>query len=359
MSFVGEEQIREMMERMIRQVFRETMAVELPAPFPQISYDEAMRRYGSDKPDLRVRLELVELTDLMARAGFKVFRSAAELPDGRVACLTVPGGATLTRKEIDDYTAFVGIYGAKGLAYIKVNQIGAGIAGLQSPILKFLDPEIVRSVLERSRARDGDLIFFGADRKKVVNDALGALRNKIGHEKGFTDPGWRPVWVVDFPMFEFDEDQRRWVACHHPFTSPKDGHEQWLETDPARCRAKAYDLALNGSEIGGGSVRIHREETQTKVFSALNIAAEEARAKFGFLLDALRFGAPPHGGIAFGLDRIVAMMAGADSIRDVIAFPKTQRGQCLLTEAPSTVDEAQLRELHLRVRIPEGPKLPE
>jgi aspartyl-tRNA synthetase len=354
-SFLGEDEITALMEEMVRTVFKEALGADLPKPFPRISHAEAMARFGSDKPDLRVPLELTELTDLMKTVDFKVFRAAAELADGRVAALRIPGGG-FSRKEIDDYTAFVAIYGARGLAYIKVNEKAKGIDGLQSPILKFLPPAIVAQILDRSGAQDGDLIFFGADRAKVVNDALGALRVKIGHEKGYMEVGWRPVWVVDFPMFEYDEEEKRWVALHHPFTSPKDGHEAFIDSDPGKCLAKAYDLALNGWEIGGGSVRIHREEVQSRVFRALAIGAEEAQQKFGFLLDALRYGAPPHGGLAFGLDRIVTMMTGAESIRDVIAFPKTQRAQCLLTNAPSPVDEKQLRELHIRLRHSEAAK---
>jgi aspartyl-tRNA synthetase len=354
-SFLDESAIRAMMEQMIRTVFAETMQVQLPDPFPVITYQEAMSRYGSDKPDLRVALQLTDVTDVMRDVDFKVFRSAAELADGRVVALRVPGGGLMPRSEIDSYTQFVAIYGAKGLAYIKVNERAKGRDGLQSPITKNLHDRALAQILERTGAQDGDLLFFGADRVKVVADSLGALRTRIGHSdfgraNGLFEPGWRPVWVVDFPMFEFDEQEQRWSAAHHPFTSPKDGHEDYLETDPGRCLAKAYDMALNGWEIGGGSIRIHREEIQSKVFRALKIEADEARAKFGFLLDALQYGAPPHGGIAFGLDRIVTMMAGAESIRDVIAFPKTQRAQCLLTQAPSPVDEKQLRELHIRVR---------
>ena len=354
-SFLAETQIRASMEDLIRTVFAQTLDVKLPDPFPVITYQDAMSRYGSDKPDLRVPLQLTELTDVARDVEFRVFRSTADLADGRVAALRVPGGGQMPRSEIDSYTQFVAIYGAKGLAYIKVNERARGRDGLQSPIIKNLHDRALAEILERSGAQDGDLIFFGADRARIVADSLGALRTRIGHSdfgrsQGLFDAGWRPVWVVDFPMFEFDEDEQRWVAAHHPFTSPKDGHENYLESDPGRCLAKAYDLALNGWEIGGGSVRIHRADVQSKVFQALKIGPEEARAKFGFLLDALQYGAPPHGGIAFGLDRIVTMMAGAESIRDVIAFPKTQRAQCLLTQAPSPVDERQLRELHIRVR---------
>ncbi len=358
-SFLDEIQIRGLMEVMIREVFREVLGVHLPDPFPVMRYADAMSLYGSDKPDLRVRLQLTELTDVMRTVDFKIFRAATELKDGRVAALRIPGGGAMARSEIDAYTQFVGIYGAKGLAYIKVNQRALGRDGLQSPIVKSLHDAALAAILERTGAVDGDLIFFGADRAKVVADSLGALRTRIGHSEfgraqGLSEAGWKPLWVVDFPMFEFDEGEQRWVAAHHPFTAPKDGHEDFLETDPGRCLAKAYDLALNGWEIGGGSVRIHREEIQSKVFRALKIGPEEAASKFGFLLDALQYGAPPHGGIAFGLDRIVTMMAGAESIRDVIAFPKTQRAQCLLTQAPSPVDEKQLRELHIRVRRAEA-----
>jgi aspartyl-tRNA synthetase len=346
-SFLGEREIQDLMEGLIREVFRDVLGEELPAPFPRLSYAEAMARYGSDKPDLRIPLELTELTDLMKAAEFKVFRQAAELPNGRVAALRV--SADLSRKEIDDYGSFVANYGAKGLAYIKVNA-----DGLQSPIVKFLSKETLDQILSRTAAKPGDLIFFGADKAKVVNDALGALRVRLGHDKGLVQNGWQPLWVLDFPMFEWDEEGRRWSAMHHPFTSPKDGHEDLLASDPGRALAKGYDMVLNGWELGGGSVRIHRAEVQSKVFKALGISEAEAREKFGFLLDNLQYGAPPHGGIAFGLDRLVAMMAGAESIRDVIAFPKTQRAQDLLVRAPSPVDDKQLRELGLRLR--EKPK---
>ena len=350
-SFLTEEQITALMEEMIRSVFKTALAVELPNPFPRMSYAEAMNRYGSDKPDLRVTLELTEVTDAVADVAFKVFSGPATT-GGRVAALRVPGGASLTRGEIDGYTEFVKIYGARGLAYIKVNDASKlNEEGLQSPIVKNLHEAALKTIIERTGAQSGDLIFFGADKTKVVNDALGALRTKLGHEKGYVNgKAWEPLWVVDFPMFEYDEENKRWSACHHPFTSPKDGHEVLMATDPGKCLAKAYDLALNGWEMGGGSVRIHKSEVQEKVFQALGIGPEEQQAKFGFLLDALKYGAPPHGGLAFGLDRIVTMMAGAESIRDVIAFPKTQRAQCLLTDAPSDVDEKQLRELHIRLR---------
>ena len=354
-SFLSEQEIRSIMEEMIRTVFKDVLDVELPKPFPVMPYGEAMARYGSDKPDLRVKLELTDITDCVRDVDFKVFSAAAALPDGRVAALRVPHGGEMPRSEIDAMTEFVKIYGAKGLAYIKVNDRAKGRDGLQSPIVKNLHDAALAEILKRTGAADGDVVFFGADRAKIVADSMGALRLKIGHSEfgrahGLSEPGWRPLWVVDFPMFEYDEEESRYVAAHHPFTSPKDEHIQYLETDPSKCLAKAYDMALNGWEIGGGSVRIHREDVQSKVFRALKIGPEEARLKFGFLLDALQYGAPPHGGIAFGLDRIVTMMAGAESIRDVIAFPKTQRAQCLLTQAPSAVDEKQLRELHIRVR---------
>jgi aspartyl-tRNA synthetase len=352
-SFLSEEQIMNITEEMIRVVFKEVLNVTLPNPFPRMTYGEAMSRFGSDKPDLRVTLEITEVTDAVKDVAFKVFSGPAT-SGGRVAALRIPGGAELSRGEIDGYTEFVKIYGAKGLAYIKVNDVTQlNETGLQSPIVKNLNETALKAIMERTGAQNGDLIFFGADKTKIVNDALGALRTKIGHEKKYTNgKAWEPLWVVDFPMFEYDEEGQRWVACHHPFTSPKDEHVQFLESDPGKCLAKAYDLALNGWEIGGGSVRIHKEEVQSKVFRAMKIGAEEAQLKFGFLLDALQYGAPPHGGLAFGLDRIVTMMTGAESIRDVIAFPKTQRAQCLLTQAPSPVDEKQLRELHIRLRQP-------
>ncbi|MGV3652934.1 MAG: aspartate--tRNA ligase [Noviherbaspirillum sp.] len=358
-SFMSEQDIRDLFENMIRLVFKNTLDVDLPNPFPVMDFATAMGKYGSDKPDLRVKLEFAELTDAMKDVGFKVFSGAANMEGGRGVGLRVPGGAAMPRSEIGAYTEFVAIYGAKGLAYIKVNDKAKGRDGLQSPIVKNLHDAALAQVLERTGAQDGDLIFFGADKAKVVNDAIGALRVKIGHsdfgrKQGLFEEAWRPLWVVDFPMFEHDEEADRWVALHHPFTAPKEGHEDFIATDPGRAIAQAYDMVLNGWELGGGSVRIHRADVQSKVFRALNIEDEEARLKFGFLLDALQYGAPPHGGLAFGLDRIVTMMTGAESIRDVIAFPKTQRAQCLLTQAPSTVDEKQLRELHIRVRNAEA-----
>lgn len=353
-SFLTETQIIALTEELIRTVFKEALDTDLPNPFPRMTYGEAMARFGSDKPDMRVTLELTEVTDVVKDVAFKVFFGVANSANGRIAALRVPGGGALSRGEIDEYTKFVGIYGAKGLAYIKVNDVTQlNETGLQSPIVKNLHETALKTIIERTGAQNGDIIFFGADKEKIVNDALGALRTKIGHEKNHvTGEKWKPLWVIDFPMFEYDEEGKRWNACHHPFTMPKDEHLALLETDPGKCLAKAYDLALNGWELGGGSVRIHQEAVQSQVFRALNISAEEARLKFGFLLDALQYGAPPHGGLAFGLDRIVTMMTGAESIRDVIAFPKTQRAQCLLTQAPSAVDEKQLRELHIRLRQP-------
>jgi aspartyl-tRNA synthetase len=351
-SFLDEREIQDLMEGLIRHVFQEVLGVDLGS-FPRLTYAEATSRYGSDKPDLRVKLELTELTDVMKAATFKVFKSAAEMKDGRVAALRVPGGnEQFTRKELDDLAGFVAIYGAKGLAYIRVNDPAKlNEEGLQSPIVKFLTPDILGEIVKRTGAQAGDVIFFGADKRKVVNDALGALRQKIGHEKkGYAEAGWRPVWVLDFPAYEFDDAANRWSAAHHPFTAPKDEHVQFMESDPGKVLAKAYDIAMNGWELGGGSVRIHRSDVQAKQFAVLGIGAEEQRAKFGFLLDALTYGAPPHGGIAFGLDRLTAMMAGVDQIRDVIAFPKTQRGQDLMVETPTPATEKQLRELHLRLR---------
>ena len=354
-SFLTEQEIRDLFEDMIRVVFKNTLDIDLPNPFPVMDYATAMGLYGSDKPDMRVKLSFTDLTAVMKDVDFKVFSGAANMPNGRVVGLLVPGGGAMPRSEIDAYTQFVAIYGAKGLAYIKVNEKAKGRDGLQSPIVKNLHDAALAQIIELTNAQDGDLIFFGADKAKVVNDAIGALRVKIGHsdfgkKAGLFDDVWKPLWVVDFPMFEHDEEADRWTATHHPFTAPKDGHEDMLESNPGACIAKAYDMVLNGWELGGGSIRIHREEVQSKVFRALKIDAEEAQLKFGFLLDALQYGAPPHGGLAFGLDRIVTMMTGSDSIRDVIAFPKTQRAQCLLTQAPSEVDEKQLRELHIRLR---------
>src|SRR4051812_10762950 len=351
-SFLAEEEIRAIMEALVRYAFREAIGVTLPDPFPVMRYDDAVRDYGLDKPDLRVPLKLTELTDVMKEVDFKVFSGPANAAGGRVCALRVPGGGTLTRGEIDAYGEYVKGLGAKGLAWIKVNERAKGAEGLQSPIVKNLNAPAIAAILERSGAADGDLIMFGADKASVVNESMGALRQKVGHERGLAQSGWRPLWVVDFPMFELDDASGQWKARHHPFTSPKDGHAPFIDSAPGKAYAKAYDVVLNGWEIGGGSVRIHRQEVQQQVFRALKISPEESRAKFSFLLDALQYGAPPHGGIAFGLDRLVALMAGAEAIRDVIAFPKTQRGQDLLTGAPTSVPEKQLRELHIRLRNP-------
>jgi aspartyl-tRNA synthetase len=351
-SFLDQAQIQELMEDLIHQLFKRVLKVELPSPMPSMTYAEAMRRYGSDKPDLRVALELVDVADLVKGCDFKVFAGPAADSRGRVTALCVPQGGKLTRKEIDDYTSFVARYGAKGLAYVKVNETAKGRDGLQSPILKFLSDAAIAGIMKRTGAKDGDLIFFGADSAKVVSDALGALRVKVGQDLKMVAPGWRPLWVVDFPMFEWDADAKRWQAMHHPFTSPANLDSAALLANPGDTTAKAYDMVLNGSEIGGGSVRIHNQELQSAVFDLLGISLEEARVKFGFLLDALKFGAPPHGGIAFGLDRLSMLMAGTDSIRDVIAFPKTQTAADLMMDAPTEVSEAQLRELHIRVRTP-------
>ena len=363
-SFLSEQEIRDMFQELITTVFKATINVDLGV-FPVMTYGEAMQRYGSDKPDLRVKLEFTELTEVMADVDFKVFAAAATMVGGRVVGLRVPGGARehggLSRGEIDAYGEFVKIYGAKGLAYIKVNDLAKGRDGLQSPIVKNLHDKALAEVLARTGAQNGDLIFFGADKAKIVNDAIGALRIKIGHSEfgknnALFEAGWRPMWVIDFPMFEYDDEAQRYTATHHPFTAPKEGHEDWMVTAPDKCLSQGYDMVLNGWEMGGGSVRIHRADVQQKVFDALKITPAEAQDKFGFLLDALQYGAPPHGGLAFGLDRIITLMTGAESIRDVIAFPKTQRAQCLLTQAPSLVDEKQLRELHIRLRAAEPAK---
>ncbi|MDA0670343.1 MAG: aspartate--tRNA ligase [Proteobacteria bacterium] len=351
-SFVEEADIKNIASKLTQTIFKDVLDIDLPSKFQEITYQEAMLKYGSDKPDLRVNLELIELTSDMKDVDFKVFSNPANADNGRVAALRIPSGAEMSRSEIDQYTEFVKIYGAKGLAYIKVNDITKlNEEGLQSPIVKNIHEKALKAIIEKTGAQNGDLIFFGADKTKIVNEALGALRQKVGHDrKLLNDQAWSILWVVDFPMFEFNEDEKRWDALHHPFTAPKKGHENYLENDPGQCLSKAYDLVINGWEVGGGSIRIHDQKIQSKVFNALNIKEDEAQEKFGFLLDALKYGAPPHGGLAFGLDRITALLVGAESIRDVIAFPKTQRAQCLLTSAPNQVDEKQLRELHIRVR---------
>ncbi len=351
-SFLNEEQIMSLAEEMIRMLFSKVLDVQLPDPFPRMSYDEAMTRYGSDKPDLRINLELVDIGDVLENVEFKVFSGPAKDPKGRVAALRLPAGNTLTRKEIDDYTKFVGIYGAKGLAYIKVNDLSKGREGLQSPILKFLPDQVTDTIMTRVGAETGDLVFFGADKAKIVNEALGALRVKLGHDRGFTQGDWAPLWVVDFPMFEKDERSDRWHSLHHPFTAPQEDDIEKLESDPGNCYSRAYDMVLNGTELGGGSIRIYRPEVQRKVFKALGISDEEANDKFGFLLDALKYGCPPHGGLAFGMDRLVMLMTGAHSIREVMAFPKTQTAACLLTNAPSEVSFNQLRELGIKLAKP-------
>jgi aspartyl-tRNA synthetase len=351
-SFLDEDEIIQINEEMIRQLYKEILDVDLPNPFPRMTYDEAMERYGSDRPDLRVPLELVDLRDLMKEVEFKVFAGPAKDPNGRVAALKVPGGASLSRKQIDEYTKYVAIYGARGLAYIKVNEIAKGIEGLQSPILKFLPPEVATAILQRTQAEDGDLIFFGADKLHVVNESLGALRVKLGHDLELLQGDWQPLWVVDFPMFEWDEQHDRWTPLHHPFTSPKLDQLDVLENDPGACKSRAYDMVMNGVELGGGSIRIHQQAVQQKIFELLEISEEEADEKFGFLLNALQYGCPPHGGLAFGLDRLVMLLTDSASIREVMAFPKTQTAACQLTSAPSEVGTDQLRELSIRVRKP-------
>jgi aspartyl-tRNA synthetase len=351
-SFVDEVEIKSIAEEMIRKMFLNVMQIELPKPFPQMTYADAINKYGSDKPDLRVNLELIEMTEDMKDVDFKVFSSAANMKNGRVAALRIPGGAELSRSEIDTYTEFVKIYGAKGLAYIKIKDKSMlNEDGLQSPIVKNIHASALASIIDKTNAENGDLVFFGADKSKVVNEALGALREKIGHDKNhLNDAPWAPLWVIDFPMFDYDESSKRWNALHHPFTAPQEGHEKLLANDPGNCLSRAYDMVINGWEVGGGSIRIHKQELQSEVFKALSISDDEAKEKFGFLLNALQFGAPPHGGIAFGLDRLATLLVGADSIRDVIAFPKTQKAQCLMTQSPNQVDEKQLKELNIRLR---------
>ena len=353
MSFMSEDEIMNLMEGMIRELFDTALGIALPDPFPRMTYQESMRRFGSDRPDLRCPLELIDVADLMDGVEFKVFAGPAKDPKGRVVAMRVPQGFELSRKDIDDYTKFVGIYGARGLAYIKVNDVAQGREGLQSPILKFLPDATVEGIMQRTGAQNGDLIFFGADKASIVNEAIGALRVKLGHDLKLMEGDWKPLWVIDFPMFEWDEGESRWQALHHPFTAPKTDHVGLLDSAPGDCLSRAYDMVLNGTEVGGGSIRIHRDEIQQKVFHLLGIEEDEAQEKFGFLLTALKYGCPPHGGLAFGLDRLVMLMSGASSIRDVMAFPKTQSASCLLTQAPSEVTEGQLRELHLRVRKPQ------
>lgn len=354
-SFLGQEDIMSMMEGMMRQVFQQSMGISLESPFPRISYADAMHRYGSDKPDLRIPLELIDITDLMTSVEFKVFSGPAQDEKGRVAVICLPNGSELSRKEIDGYTNYVANYGAKGLAYIKCNDVEQGREGLQSPILKFLPDEVIEQILQRSGASNGDLLFFGADKTNVVNDALGALRVKLGIDRNLLEGEWKPLWVVDFPMFEFDEKEQRWNALHHPFTAPNFDSAEQLLANPGEALSQAYDMVLNGTEVGGGSVRIHKQDMQRAVFEVLNISNEEAESKFGFLLNALRYGCPPHAGIAFGMDRLIMLMTGSTSIRDVMAFPKTQTAMCPLTDAPAEVSEKQLKELNLRLR----PKLKE
>jgi len=349
-SFMDEEQIMVMMEGMMRDMFKAVLNVDLPNPFPRMPYAEAMHRYGSDKPDLRVPLELVDITDLMGAVEFKVFSGPANDDKGRVAVLRLPNGSELTRKEIDGYTKYVSNYGAKGLAYIKCNDIAQGREGLQSPILKFLSDDVIESIIQRTQASNGDLLFFGADKATVVNDALGALRVKLGIDKDLLTGEWKPLWIVDFPMFEWDEKDNRWNALHHPFTAPNFESAQQLLDNPGESLSKAYDMVLNGTELGGGSVRIHKQDIQKAVFEVLAISEQEAENKFGFLLKALKYGCPPHAGIAFGLDRLIMLMTGSDSIRDVMAFPKTQTATCPLTDAPAEVSECQLKELNIRLR---------
>lgn len=349
-SFVSEEDLMTMMEEMIRKLFANVLEEALPNPFPRMTYAEAMDRFGSDKPDLRIPLELVEISDLMQNVDFKVFSAPAQDPNGRVTALRVPGGNSLSRKEIDDYTKYVGIYGAKGLAYIKINDLAAGREGLQSPILKFLPDDVVDAIMQRTGAATGDLVFFGADKASVVNESLGALRVKLGHDLDMVERGWKPLWVIEFPMFEWDDKTQRWYALHHPFTAPRESDLDLLKTDPGKCLSRAYDMVLNGTELGGGSMRIYKNDVQRQVFELLGISAEEAEEKFGFLLQALKFGCPPHGGLAFGLDRLAMLMTGSSSIRDVMAFPKTQSAACLLTDAPSPVSDDQLKELNIRLR---------